>query len=73
MSRKKREPTSIIGFAVKAGRMTSLGSAGATFVTPGSPLWDEAQRYRSESGIGRPYDEYESQNEFVQPPTEGHD
>lgn len=70
MSRKKRPG---IGFTVKAGRMTSLGSAGATFVTPGHPLWDEAQRYRSESGIGRPYDEHTPPNESEHPPTKSHD
>lgn len=71
MRRKKRqEHTSIIGFTVKAGRMTSLGSAGAIFVNPGTPLWEEAQHYRSESGIGRPYDEYTPPNQSGHPPRE---
>lgn len=66
----KRKKTEGIGFVVKAGRMTSLGSAGATFVTPGSPLWDEAQKYRSEQGIGRPYHEQSPQDKSDQPPRE---
>lgn len=68
MSREKPEHI-VLGFSVKAGKMSSLGSAGATFITPGHPLWEEAQAYRSERGIGRSY------REQVQPdpPTESHD
>lgn len=68
--KRKKQDHEILGFVVKAGPMTSLGSAGATFITPGHPLWDEAQSYRSEHGIGRSYREQNPSDQSDMPPHE---
>ena len=53
MSDDKQEQRTGIrwGFVVKSGRMSSLGSSGATFIGHNSPR--DVSAYRSSSGIGR--------------------
>lgn len=48
--RKKPKTRNDWGFVVNSGRMSSLGSSGATFIGHNSPR--DVSAYRSTSGIG---------------------